>query len=343
MKIKQSQLKTVLSIYKNTKTLSLENKNKKLSFYGKREGEFIKTSIIKNQEEDFEKFTIKSDFLFKTEQQNAEEFDLKIGKKSISSKVNDITFTTIKMNEDENVNFEEEKPEGIKLILTDKDFEKINTALQFTDKKTRENLMGINLKLKDNELKISATDSFKLYSYKRKEETDGEFKITIRNENIETLNIINELGGKKGVPIIITEKNIFIISKGLYYKSVLVAGAYPDIEKVIEKSKDEKVVSEITIDEDTIKKLKAIKNKNTKELNIKKENEEIEFETKTEISKNTFKISQKEGGDFKRIVDHDSIITASEIINKVEIKERIFFFKKEDTIIFIMKIKDDEE
>ena len=169
MKITKRQLKTTMALLKpmeeKNQSISMQVVDGTVEILAKREGAFLKLKMIKTEDEETEKISIKKDFLQKLEKQGTEEVVLKINKKTLSSKVNGMSFTTSILVEELAIDFPEDEGKGTKIAVTTEIMKSINTALSYTAKDSkRPQLLGVNLALKDKVLSINASDTFKLYT-----------------------------------------------------------------------------------------------------------------------------------------------------------------------------------
>lgn len=345
MKITKKQLKNTLSVLKTVESkeqiVSLEVKEGVLNFYSRSEGMILKLKNIKTEEKDTEKITVKKDFFNKIEKQNPEEFELKINKKTISSKVNGISFSTALLDEGMDILIEEEENiEATKIMIDSVIMKSLNEALTFVDRDSKMMLLqGINLSLKDGLLRIAATDKIKMYLKTVETNVEGEFEVTIRPETIPFLSAIFDSTDQRAFPILISDQAIYIKSKGMFFKSSLFAGNYPSITPVVEKIKAKETVYTGKLNEELHKKVKAIEIK-TNILSIKKEEGEMTFTTKTEINENSFKIKSDGEETFEKKVNYQNFLLVSSIINDFEIKEDCMIFEKENLILLVMLLRE---
>jgi DNA polymerase III sliding clamp (beta) subunit (PCNA family) len=344
MKITKNQLKSTLTILKQIEVkdqvVMLQIKENVLQIQAKKEGMILKLKSIKTEEEDSELIAIKKEFLTKIEKQESENFELKINKKTISSKVNGVSFSTAIMAEEMNFEIQEEDVEGTKVMITQEIMKTLENALLFVLKDTKKPILqGIYVKLEKGVLKIASTDTVKMYVNELDCGYEGEMEVVIKPDTISLLKAVFEANGEKNFPIIVNNKAVMISSKGMYFKGVVLEGTYPNIVSVLKKSEEKKVDFSGEIKEDVLKKLKAIENK-TSILHIKKEGKEMMFETKSEIDTNSFKIEEGSEKDFEKKVNYYNFLSVLGIANTLEIKEDFFVFTKEKTKILLMALKD---
>jgi hypothetical protein len=345
MKITKSQLKNTLTILKQMETkdqiIVLEIKDNVLNIHTRRDGLVLKLKAIKTEEKESELIAIKKEFLTKIEKQDAEEFELKINKKTISSKVNGISFSTAIMVEEMNFEVKEEEIEATKIMITTEVMKTLDNALSFVAKDTkRPMLQGVLLSLKEGKLNIVSTDTVKMYINQIESGYEGEVSVIIRPETIPVLKAIFDANGEKPFPILVNDKALFISSKGLFLKATLFEGVYPDVVSVLENGKLKKLEYAGEITEEVIKKLKAIENK-TSTLIIAKDEKEITFETKSEIDTNSFKIKEENEYVFQKKVNYSNFLNIVAIANSLEIRENFFMFTKGETKILLMTLREE--
>ncbi|NCC55656.1 MAG: hypothetical protein EOM11_09295, partial [Erysipelotrichia bacterium] len=243
------------------------------------------------------------------------------------------------MDEDMNVDIEEEEVEATKVLLTPEIIDLLGKALFFIAKDTkRPALQGVNFVLKDKKLTIISTDTIKMFITHVKTDIEGEFNVILRQEMIPVLLAIHETIGKKAFPVLINGQGLYIVSKGIYFKSVLLEGPFPDITKVVEKVENTKTTYELTFDEKTFKKIKSLENKSTT-LVIKKTGKEILFEMKSEIDLNSFKLEAEDDVEFEKKMNYSAFTSVLGMVPKVEFKGDFLIFKQNHTIILLMAMR----
>jgi len=345
MKISKNQLKNTLTILKPMETknqvIVLKVKDNVLNIHTRREGLILKLKAIKTEEKESELIAIKKEFLTKIEKQDAEKFELKINKKTISSKVNGISFSTAILAEEMNFEVEEEEIEATKIMITPEVMKTLDDALSFVAKDSkRPVLQGVFLSLKKGKLNIVATDTIKMYINQIESGQEGEVSVIIRPETIHVLKAIFDANNQKSFPILVNNEALFISSKGIFLKSTLFEGVYPDVVSILEKGKQKKLDYAGEITEEVIKKLKAIENK-TSTLIITKDEKEITFETRSEIDTNLFKIKEENEYVFQKRVNYSYFLNNVAIANHLEIRENFFIFTKDKTKILLMALRDE--
>ena len=344
MKIKKSELEAVLEFLKpfndKKQTIELQIKDGILVFKAFDNENILILKNIKTDEKDTEKVTREKNWLERINRQNIkadEEIMIKINKKTLTSKVNDIVFRTAIL---ENAKFEikEEEIKETPISLTREMLDRIKQAEDFAQKTmTRPILNGINLKIEGGKLIITATDSYKAYTVSYDTEIKKEISITMPKKTSEILQALSK--GARGVPVIITKNNIYINEKAVYYKSALFDGEYPSINKIIKSANEEETIQEITISEEDFKKLKSIKQKNGQLLNIRTEGKELVFKTGTNETTNELFVEYDLTNEFEVACNYENMILALELINSFQIKKNLFLFKTDYLTIMIMGVR----
>lgn len=346
MKITGSQLTTVLTVMKGFETknqiVTMQVEDGTLNILGRKDGSQIKIKSIKTEEKDTEpvSFYIK-EILHKIDKQKPEEFDLKINKKKITSKVKGVSFATNILAEEVNIEMEEDKGEGSKVFITKEIMDSLMQALSYTSKDQKKPiLLGVNLKIKDGKIKIVATDSFKMYYYETETETKEEINVTLLQDTVNTLYNIHEVLKGRTFPVIINEKHLLIVGKNLYYKTVLYEGDYPDVERIIKQQEKAESNIELKMNDEDIKKVKVIENKDPY-LHIIKEGKKVTFKTKSETNVNEFEIEIENENEEKieKGLNYSAFINAISTINNFEVRGNVFIFKTDKTTILIMGIR----
>ncbi|NCU41511.1 MAG: hypothetical protein EOM19_02165 [Candidatus Moranbacteria bacterium] len=345
MKIAKSQLKKVLTILKpmetKDQTIVLETKNNILNIMAKREGIILKLKAIKTDEQEAEPMAIKKDFLNKIEKQDAEEFELKINKKTISSKVNGVSFTTSLLSEEAIFEIKEEKVEATQFTITSEIMKALDDATSFVSKDGKKGvLQGILIRLNENEISVIATDSIKMYVNRLTTDCNGKEDIIIRPEVIAVLKSIFEVNNEKPFPVLANKNAILVSSKGMFMKANLFEGTFPDIERVLENGKSKSLEYKGTLSDDVIKKLKAIEGK-TQILSLEKTEKEMTFETKSEIETNSFKVKDESEFAFEKKVNYHSFLNVISIAPNFEVRENLIIFEKEKVKILLMAMLKD--
>lgn len=345
MKITKSQLKTTMALLKpmeeKDQSISIHVVDGLVHIYSKRDGSFLMLKQIKTEDVDSEKVTIKRDFLTKLFKQDAEEVKIKINDKTLTSKVNGMSFATSILSEENEVNFAIENPKGITITITEEIIKSLNVGLSYVSKDSKKaQLLGVNLALKDKVLSINASDSLKLYVHEINVDVEGEFNIIIRPETVNLLTATSMAIGSKPFPVLINDTNLYIASKGMFYKTVLISGKFPNLNAVFNKVSASPTVMELEINEESIKKLKAIENE-SKALEIEKIGKAINFVVKSEIDKNSFSIeTESEVPDFTKKVNYNSFTEVLNILQNVTIKNDFLLLKKENVRVILLVMRD---
>ena len=107
------------------------------------------------------------------------------------------------------------------------------TSFASSSKETRPVLTGVNFQSNNNQLIITATDSYRL-AKKVSELNSGEFNITVPTKSLnEVKSIFNELD--KDLDVYLNTKKIQFKSNNILLQSRLLDGAYPETERLIPK------------------------------------------------------------------------------------------------------------
>jgi len=345
MKITKSQLKTTMALLKpmeeKDQAISIHVTDGLVHIYSKRDGSFLMLKQIKTEDPDSHKVTIKKDFLAKLFKQDAEEVNIKINEKTLTSKVNGMSFTTSILVEEQEITFPIDNPEGTKITITEDIIKAMNTALSYVSKDSKKaQLLGVNIVLKNKVLSINASDSLKLYVHEFNTDVEGEFSVIIRPETVSLLTATSMAIGSKPYPVLINENNLYIISKGMYYKTVFITGSFPNLNAVFDKVTASPTVMELEIDEESIKKLKAIENE-SKTLEIEKVGKAINFIVKSEIDKNSFSMqTESDVADFVKKVNYNSLTEVLSILQTVTIKADFLLLKKENVRVILLAMRE---
>lgn len=119
------------------------------------------------------------------------------------------------------------------LKINSNEFKKAISSITFacSDEERKPILTGANFTLKDNELNIIATDSFKLAKVKVENADSGEFNFTISKTDLN--NLIKLIPNDIELEIRYDEKNIVFQFDDVLYKTRLLEGCYPNVEKIL--------------------------------------------------------------------------------------------------------------
>ena len=119
------------------------------------------------------------------------------------------------------------------LKINSNDFKKAISSITFacSNEEKRPILTGANFTLKDNELNIIATDSFRLAKVKIKNVDSGEFNFTISKTDLN--NLIKLIPNDIELEIRYDDKNIVFQFNDVLYKTRLLEGNYPNVDKII--------------------------------------------------------------------------------------------------------------
>lgn len=347
MKINVKDLKAITELFKTTenkeKTVSLHIENGRLHIEANHDRSVLILSKIKTDEKDMEKVTIKKSFLNNLEKVGEGEIDIKINKRTVSSKVGKMNFNTAILAKEFENNIGKHAPtNATKMILDKQTLKTLVEAKKFTsDSKLRPELQGVNLKSDGKKLIVSATDSFKMYFSEIEVLVNEEFNVILRTETIDTLEKINEVFGGKGLPIQINSGGIFIDTPVLYYHSAFVERPYPNLETVLSRhSQDATVLFEHKFTEAEIKDLKTISIRGSDLKFEKKESEFVELEVFTENAKNTLLIvPEKETEDFSFKTNLQNVLLGLEIVPEITLKKSTATFKDDKKTILIMAVR----
>ncbi|MCP4336909.1 MAG: DNA polymerase III subunit beta [Mycoplasma sp.] len=218
---------------------------------------------------------------------------------------------------------------GEELIINIDDFRKkikdVSFAASENDKRIL--LNGINLIAKNNKLRISATDSFRLATTKMNIISNNNFNITIISKNLKDF-IPSSIEGE--VKIKVDENKINLKHETTLLQSRLVDGIYPDLVNLIPKEYNFNLKIKTKILLDLIDKAIVIYSSDLKTVKLSIENKKLFIESKSKEIGNT-KISTEEfewnGDDFE--ISFDSKF----------LKDALRQFKDEIEIRFINNLK----
>lgn len=345
MKLKTIDLKALNSLFKSVedkeKTISLQIKDGRLIAETKADGNSLKLMRIKTEEKDTEKITIKKDFLTKIEKLNAEEVEIKINKRTASSKVKGLNFSTAILQEDLAHNVGRmNKETGVKFLLSNEVINYLVQAKEFTDRTSkRPELQGVNFKIEEGLFRIASTNSFKMYYNETKATTEEKINVILRPETIDVLLAISETFGKQDIPVEITKNGIFVDTKVLYFESNFIDRAFPDIKKVLDRANGLEPIFEHTFTEDEINNLKLISIRAPYLKIEKKESEFVTLEVSNNTETNSFLIvPEKETKDFVIHINLQEMITSLQMIPEIVINDMMIIFKSENQKILLNKM-----
>lgn len=346
IKIKNKDLKAILTLFKTVeekeKTITLAVKDKRLIASARANGMALELKRIKVDSEDISPFAIQKDFLQKLTKSTEEIIELKLNKKTVTSKIRRVTSRTTMLGEKHIVELEEKEPKkGSQIILTSEIIKALSDAKKFINKKaTRIEIQAINLKLKDKTLYINATDTFRLYINEFKTDAEGQFNILLTQEAVEVLEAISESFGSTPIPIIVSELGIFIKAKVMYFEANLIERQYPDVERIITRVKEEnKFIFEHNFSEEDITSLKTIANSKTI-MRITKEGEFVEFKVSDEIEANSFLIvPEKETGEIDLAINPQNLEFAVNLISEAKFTKSVALLEQDNLKILLMLMR----
>lgn len=347
MKINIKDLKAIAELFKTTenkeKTVSLHIENGRLHVEANHDKSVLILSKVKTDEKDTERVTIKKSFLNNLERVGEGEVDIKINKRTVSSKVGKMNFNTAILGEEFGNNIGRyAHTNAIKIMLDNQTLKKLIEAKKFTsNSKQRPELQAVNLKSNGKKLIVSATDSFKMYFSETKILENKEFNVILRTETIDTLEKISEVFGGKDLPVQINPGGIFIDTPVLYYYSAFVERPYPNLETILSRqNQDTTILFEHKFTEAEIKDLKTISIRGSDLKFEKKESEFVELEVFAENTKNTLLIvPEKETEDFSFKTNLQSALLGLEIIPEITLKKNTATFKDDEKTIVIMAVR----
>lgn len=209
---------------------------------------------------------------------------------------------------------------------------------------TRPVLSGVYLNINENELKLVATDSYRLSEKKIKLENkvEQEIKNIIPAKTIyELLRLIELEEGAEEVEIINSTNQILFKIGNIILTSRLIEGVYPDYEQIIPKQSKTKVKLS---SEEFILTLKRInlfakENNNNITLDVKKDGELKISTSVTQIGKEESVIKTETEGEENKIALNSQYLL--DILNNLNEKEIILQINEKINPI-IVKIKEDE-
>lgn len=350
MKIKGSDIRLLNDLFKtmNNKEqiMTLEIEDGRLVFSSKSDGKALKVKRVKVEEENSDKLTIKKDFLNKIDRSNSDEIDLRLNKKTVSSKVKGVTFQTAIMSEEKNFIVDRKKTEKgfIDVLLTKEIIDNLNFAKDYVDKKSsRIAFQGVNMRLKNKKIYVVATNAYRMFINQIDVEAEGEFNLILRTETIETLNAISNAFGGREIPTKISNTGVIIDTPILYFESVVIAETFPDVEKIIDRATTLPKIFEHTFSKEEIARLKAISTK-APYLKIEKKGEFVDIELKNEIERNGFTIvPNEEFGEFVSLLDYEETLNAIQRIPDIIINERMAVFISGNQKIILNAIRNETE
>jgi DNA polymerase III sliding clamp (beta) subunit (PCNA family) len=340
MKLKKDDLKKSLSLLnllsQKDQIVTISSKDKRLNLCTKKEGSRINVRTIKIDEDFKNVATIDLSFLNNIERKAVEEFDLKINEKTITTKIEGILHKTAILDEEKNIEIKDSTEKDNSLKITEAIIVKLKKSIFFLSKDEKKNpiLLGLNLKREKNELSISATDSYKMYTTTIENE-GNDFNITIKKETIDALILLSEMVKGKPFEMYIEKNKVVVNISGLYYESNLIEGNYPNIKVAAEKNETQLTRGEIEITEEIIKKTKAIENRKAPRIEISRKENILTFATKTEIDSSEFKVESK-GEVIEIRLTYENFLNMIENKGTIIVKEKSIMLKTKDEIFLLM-------
>lgn len=323
-------------------TVELEIRDGYLRTTAIKDGNFLILKNIPTNLEDIGPITINKQWLENINKQKVEadeEIKIRVNKKSISTKVNNIRFNShvimnkqIDLKEDENI-------KGVKFLLTKDMIETMNIVSKFAEGSMKRPILnGVNFTFKNKELKIMATDSYKAISATFNTDVEEEISITIPKSTVEILTAIGT--GAKGIPLVLTESNLYINSKQVYFKSYLLADKYPAVYSIIERAKNsENITEEILFQPEGITKLKSIRDRKYRISELRFDQKTFSIKTGTGEVTNELLFDHETEEKLLLGINYDDLVLALDIIPNMEFKKDMFLFKQGGLEIILMGIK----
>lgn len=158
--------------------------------------------------------------------------DLEDNEKIIKLKCNRSNYNLCKTDFDSYPNIYISKLENA-LKINSNDFKKAISCVSFacSNEEKKPILTGANFTLKDNELNITATDTFRLAKVKIENVDSGEFNFIISKNDLN--NLIKLIPNDIELEIRYDEKNIVFQFDDVLYKTRLLEGNYPNVDKIV--------------------------------------------------------------------------------------------------------------
>lgn len=346
MKISKGMLNTNLEFFKSFKEkqqlIDLEIKDELFSMKAKGPNDIL---IIKNfkveNEKDTGNVTIEKSWLERINNQKVkddEAITIRINKRSVTTNLNKINFKTALIGE-ASVNIQEESPEVKPIIFTKEMIEALKLAAEFTSTnlKARPILTGVNVRVENNELTITATDGFKMIKRTFNVETEIKVEVTLLKDTIEVIESLSK--GAKGIPITFTQTNVYVVGKSVYYSARTLSGAYPNVSSIIKTANEKETIATIHMTKENLDRLKSIRLKGQPYLEIKIEKDQNIFKISDEIMENELVIEAENNKEHLIRGELNNLITAFETYQELEVKSDIFIVKKEDLYLAVMALR----
>lgn len=343
MKLTKSQINRILDLTKHIESkdtsITAEITDGIIVISSKSNEMQIRLKNIKTEESDTNPIAFSRLFLSKLSKLSADEFIITPNEKTLLVKSKSVKVQSSILGVESHADFAETPVEKNRIIITKEVITALLTATQYIDEKgTRKPLAGVNLKLLNGKLTVTATNSFRFYSSSF--ETDNKedvFSVILPIITINALASIYDITNDKGFPLNVTNSGVFVNVKSLYFQSILIAETYPDVEKIWVRIEQEPIIGEIQLDEEQIANLKFIGTKN-QWLRISRNNVGIViFTSKTEVDKNEFAIKTDNTKPFEEIsVNYNEFVSAATKISKMIIKPSTFVFQDSSGIIILM-------
>ncbi len=207
----------------------------------------------------------------------------------ITSKNYSININLIEVESYPNIDFD---IIGEELIIDANKFREAIKGISFAaaENDKRIILNGINLIAKNNKLRISATDSFRLATTKIDIPSNNDFNITIMAKNLKDF-VPTSINGE--VKIKVDENKINLKHESRLIQSRLIDGIYPELSRLIPKEYNYNLKIDTKVLNDLIDKAIVIYSGDIKTVKLTIKNNELFIESKSEEVGNT-KISTKE-------------------------------------------------
>ncbi len=170
---------------------------------------------------------------------------------------------------------------GGEMVLDSSEFKKVikDVAFASSENNRRIILNGVNIIAKNNKLRISATDSYRLATSRMEAICSNDFNITILAKNIKDF-IPASIKGE--VKIKVDESKINIENDSTIIQSRLIDGIYPELSRLIPKEYNYKLEIEAKELNDLIDKAVVVSSGDTKTVKLEIKEGKLQIESKQE-------------------------------------------------------------
>lgn len=338
MIIKKEKLQRAVELLKHVDSkegfVTIGVKDKKIIFSSKSAESVIRFKGTPIESEDVEDFSIKKEYLLKMLKSGAEEFNIKLNEKSVTTKIGSAKITSSLGSPEMAADFEEVSTNKNFFHIDKEIMESLLLAKNFVNEKTNKKaLVGVNIYLLAQTLMITATDSFKFYTKSfelpNTKETDS-FSVTLPLKAIDALSSIFAITNDKGFEVRVDSSGLYLNSKPLYFRTTLIAEVYPNVKPIMDKLDKQKDLIDISLDDKQLNELKLIGTA-SQFLNIRGAGGEdkplVVFRSSTEVEVNESATKVNKFIEFEKAVNYKDFIEIIQKTGTVTVKDTVIVAK----------------